>query len=249
MNQHSDLFDNIEESLGIHLPLYLKNILKYSGYDNRLSLANITEADIRDIEAFARSSLMIHLKDKKVKNYEDFYHIFSDNIENFMILPGHQKLIMAIGTMLAEKINEEKLKNASQKQTNQAAKKRKLCQVASTSVASEMPGDGIVQIKTENIHLDINAQQESKYLKQYCTQSIRKLQEVLPETKKLQIEDNLQYLEINISRSCVDGVVCFGYVKCPICRTEVKVQKQIRGEGKAACWLIWDFCKHFKNHF
>lgn len=242
-----DFFAFVREKFHEEVPLYLKNILKHSGYDNRLSLANISEKEINQIELFAKTQLKYILLKKSNVNYEEFYHLYNENIEDFIILPGHKKLLLAIGEMCAEENNKMKLKE-SFFSDDYNAKRRKISNLPIHASSDDVGSDACESVNGDKSTDVTNSQEEYKYVYDICYQWIKKFSDTLSESEQNKVIETLHRLEIKISSSSLEDTVYFAYIKCCICQTEIKTQKRIRREGNST-WLISNFYKHFKFHF
>ncbi|XP_018563230.1 uncharacterized protein LOC108904975 [Anoplophora glabripennis] len=242
-----DLFALVREKFHEEVPLYLKNILKHSGYDNRLSLAGITEKEINQIELFAKTQLKYILLKKSNVNYEEFYHLYNENIEDFIILPGHKKLLLAIGEMCAEENNKMKLKE-SFFSDDYNAKRRKISNLPIPIASEDLGSDACESISGDKSGDSVNSQEEYKYVYDICYQWIKKFSDTLSESEQNKVIETLHRLEIKISSASPEDTVYYAYIKCCICQTEIKTQKRIRREGNST-WLISNFYKHFKFHF
>lgn len=82
-----DFWINFEKFVGCEIPPIIKKILKATAYDSVLSLAGMNEEEIKQIE-------------KCIKNRK-FNDLFKDSVyamsEEFEFLPGHRKLLLALG--------------------------------------------------------------------------------------------------------------------------------------------------------
>lgn len=242
-----DLYALVREKFHEEVPLYLKNILKHSGYDNRLSLANITEKEINQIELFAKTQLKYILLKKSNVNYEEFYHLYNDNIEDFIILPGHKKFLLAIGEMCGEENNKMKLKE-SFFSDDYNTKRRKISNLPIPTTSEEIGSDACESINGDKSGDSVNSQEEYRYVYDICYQWIKKFSDTLSEPEQNKVIETLHRLEIKISASSLEDTVYYAYIKCSLCQTEIKTQKRIRKEGNST-WLISNFYKHFKFHF
>lgn len=102
-------------SIGIEIPIYLQNILKYAGYDTFHLLSELTDDDIKSLEKFTREDLNQLLGPQDDK--KDFFGIFHNNVDIFKIVPGHKKLLLeaALKLKLRETENRRKLDLNQQK--------------------------------------------------------------------------------------------------------------------------------------
>lgn len=84
----------------LKIPPYLKNALLYTGYDNAASLKNLDEEDFEEMQNFVRNQFA-ELFSSRQMLLEEYFGIFSHNIKQFVILPGHKKLLKAISKFLS----------------------------------------------------------------------------------------------------------------------------------------------------
>lgn len=111
------LFEFLESTLKIEIPVYIKNVLYFSGFDNLLSLMTLNENDISEIESFVRFDIVNFLEENN--RSPEVFHIFADNIEKFRIMLGHKKLLFKI----SDYIKEKGLKSLSSKINQNTEKK------------------------------------------------------------------------------------------------------------------------------
>ncbi|XP_011684609.1 PREDICTED: uncharacterized protein LOC105447963 [Wasmannia auropunctata] len=78
-------WNELETTLQTKIPIYLKNLLTFTGFDNILSLRSFSEENIKDLEEFGKSD-MEHFRDKQ-KPAQDYYfdYLYSQRIINFVI--------------------------------------------------------------------------------------------------------------------------------------------------------------------
>lgn len=87
-------WQSFEAECGVKLPTYLKNLLILNGFDNTISLSELTDEDIVSIEKFAREDLEDLLElGTPLKSY---YGIYEKKSKAFKIVPGHRILLKRI---------------------------------------------------------------------------------------------------------------------------------------------------------
>lgn len=64
-------------------------MLLYSGYDTKFALERFTHDDFDIIEQFVKNSFPSIIGDQE--NLENYYGVFKDKPDQFIILPGHKK--------------------------------------------------------------------------------------------------------------------------------------------------------------
>lgn len=79
---------------GKKLPAFIVDVLKYSGFDTKIALANINSEDINAIEKF--------IDENSTKFVESFKNSVYENIKPFKFIPGHRALILNIPIVLKE---------------------------------------------------------------------------------------------------------------------------------------------------
>ncbi|CAH1176652.1 unnamed protein product [Phaedon cochleariae] len=83
-----DQMDNVEKFLKFKIPNNVKLNLELSGYGNSVTLADISDKDIKDIELFARTDLK-----ELVPNWNEYFGVFEEETDLFRFFPGEKVLI------------------------------------------------------------------------------------------------------------------------------------------------------------
>lgn len=103
--------DNIAEKLhillkrcNIELPDYLIRLLYYTGYDNVISLMEINNESIENMEDFAKTKLNKLLKGPE---RDTFFGIFTEDVNLFEVVPGHKQLLFSLRDKLIALSTEE----------------------------------------------------------------------------------------------------------------------------------------------
>lgn len=94
---NNTVFEEIYVKNYISIPTYLQNLLIINGFDTNVSLCNISDEDITEMEEFARGVMRDYIEPDEMKN---FYGWFLDKKEKFQILEGHKKLLMSLKAIL-----------------------------------------------------------------------------------------------------------------------------------------------------
>lgn len=76
----------IEKETGVHLPLYLRVLLHFFGFETAASMKHFNENLFNDMENFARTELSEYLNEHDQKI--NYLGIFATNPSKFHILPG-----------------------------------------------------------------------------------------------------------------------------------------------------------------
>lgn len=79
--------------MNVKIPEHLKKLLTLHGYANNVSLGNLTEDDVKEIERFTRSDLKSIVKPDEIPQYVG---IFEKNVEGFLIFGGDKTLLFTI---------------------------------------------------------------------------------------------------------------------------------------------------------
>lgn len=84
----------IDEHMGCRVPSYVKNILRLRGFDNAACIKTLTDEDYKEFETFARTKMAKFIPSGS--NLKDYYHVFSEEPNEFEFLPGHIRLLKEI---------------------------------------------------------------------------------------------------------------------------------------------------------
>lgn len=92
ISEEDQWWKDLEESVGVAVPTFLKNILNFMGFNNRLTLSNFdSTVHVRQIEDFARD-VMPDLLDPSA-DATLYYGPFSKRRDKFFIMAGHKLLL------------------------------------------------------------------------------------------------------------------------------------------------------------
>lgn len=92
-------WDDVELQIKGAIPETIKHVFKASGYENLLSLRDLTKDDLAAIENFVNINLAPWLKKLRKLDKNNEYA----KINPFVFLPGHEKLIFKISADLRVK--------------------------------------------------------------------------------------------------------------------------------------------------
>lgn len=99
---------DIEDSIGHKIPVYLKNLMVFCGFDTPVVIAKLGDADIADMEVFAKEEMEFFIpKNADLLNYYDKYHVCRDK---FKISKGHKLLLKEIQNCVDDKIRKNGFK-------------------------------------------------------------------------------------------------------------------------------------------
>lgn len=93
--ENEDIFSNVN----VVLPKYLTEILKKTGFDSILSIQNINEKALQDLEKYIN-------KNKSILDGIELPDTYVTS-EEFIILPGHKQIILNLSTILRDQEEKE----------------------------------------------------------------------------------------------------------------------------------------------
>ena len=97
MNRDNDVekfWNYMEKKMAMIFPQYLRNILKFMGYDSAATVRAITQEEIDEkFEKFAKTKMIPYVPSDAKK--EDYYYYFKKP-ELFYIIPGHKILLRQV---------------------------------------------------------------------------------------------------------------------------------------------------------
>lgn len=108
-------WDEIGAEIKDSIPESIKIVLSMCGFDSRLSLCNISDDDVSTLEQFASENMKDQLKPllKSLPGYNRTKATSRD--EPFKFLPGHRRIIIEIGKILANSREIERVIVTSQR--------------------------------------------------------------------------------------------------------------------------------------
>lgn len=99
----SDMFWNIiQVKMQCDVPRFLRNVLRFNGFTNVVSVKEMDDDDIKDLEDFVQSDKMKTLI-PKTANLEDYYGDYVGNPTSFVISRGTKKMLKEIARYCREK--------------------------------------------------------------------------------------------------------------------------------------------------
>ncbi len=101
-DDYHEFWNNIENITCFVVPTYLRNVLKFHGFDSAMSVKLIDEDDLKAIENFVTSGGMLRTLKSDV-DLADFYGPFVESLSDFRILAGHRKVLLGISALIREK--------------------------------------------------------------------------------------------------------------------------------------------------
>lgn len=93
-------FNMLEKRCG-HIPEYLKNMIFLNGFAVPQLFKNLTQADIPPMENYVRNVMP-----KICPNTQEYFSVFSDNVQEFNVPLGHQNLLLAAVLKVQEDCDE-----------------------------------------------------------------------------------------------------------------------------------------------
>lgn len=92
IDPENDVFGKFKRVYNVSLPSYLENLLRFTGFDNVLSLSTLDEKDISEIEDTARTKI----QDLFPHNTASYLGHFKSAPPKFCILPGQKNILLKI---------------------------------------------------------------------------------------------------------------------------------------------------------
>lgn len=99
-DSNQEFWKEIEADVEDRIPEVIKIVLQKCGYSSRLSLCGVTSDDITAIEKFATENFKHELK-RFLKSQPEYSDMKLNNDESFKFLPGHRRIIVQIGSIVA----------------------------------------------------------------------------------------------------------------------------------------------------
>lgn len=106
------IFDHFENEFGIVIPEFLKNLLKFAGYENALILQDLDSNSLTIIENIAKS-IVPKLFQSSLEEYLGPFHISPND---FFIMPGYKTLLEKLSNY-AKKYLEKKILDKTPEKT------------------------------------------------------------------------------------------------------------------------------------
>lgn len=218
----SEMWSVIERDIGA-LPVYLKNILSINGYNHLLSLEELDEQSIQDVEKFARENMKNY-----VPNTEAYFYIFKENPSDFRILSGHRKLLLK----LRDRIRQNGVHYYTQLKVPPPMMQLKPEQLFFVDNQS-MPTSP-KQRKQKRNHIPEIYSEEDKI-------------------RLLVYNWFTKYTDEILEMHTVGAAVCdsddkvYGIIACPVCSAQVKIGAEKNKNGSNR-WIISNYVKHFQKY-
>lgn len=92
----------IENETGSQIPQYIRNVLKYNGFNSAMSLKLLEEKDLDEIETIVQSKVFLGLIPSD-GNKKEILGPFHDVMDKFIFPRGYRKVLLAISTYIREK--------------------------------------------------------------------------------------------------------------------------------------------------
>lgn len=231
------LFWNIlEESTNSSIPIYIKNIFKFSHLDQPVAFKSITEDTLKELETFAQEEMINFLN--KDDNLEIFYGQYHEKPEKFRFMIGDKLLIRNLVTFVQSKsetywkLKESSIRNSSDEKTTKSNTLKKNPTVAHTP-------DYDVNGERKQVMKLAKAIVVKKCPKKY-SKDIKKLLDKID-------------VEISVSEVYNDTVLpeAFSYkanIQCPLCVSVSKIKKCGSIGEKGCRWVLSNFDRHMKKH-
>lgn len=199
-----DFFEEIEDELNVKIPGHLKKLLTLHGYANNVSMANLSESDVTEIERFTRSDLKSIIKEDEI--VAEYVGIFTSNVSGFLIFGGDKKLLFSIKEHV-----HQRTQNAGQSVKKKAIKK------SSTEGRrnSQKSRDKSPELAIENLD------EERKHLTELIRKNFDRAIALLDENTQQSIQAKRETINCNIAIDNTGNL--FSAIKCCFCKQEIKV--------------------------
>ncbi|KAL0100980.1 hypothetical protein PUN28_019401 [Cardiocondyla obscurior] len=224
-NLEDDIFAEAERSLDMKIPTSLKNLLKASGFENEIIMANMNDSDIQNILLFARKDLHKLIEKEDLPNY---YGLYWKNPSVFEIMPGHK--------LMLSKPKEKQIKRTEQK--NQILHEVNLNQPSTSQLLSPINDE----VTDDNLLASSEASRLEESLR------VRKIitswaQGKVTKDRWKTLKDPLYDILINIHASELNcSIKCF-------CGSTYNISKFSKGGSKSKRWIYSNFQVHLlKKH-
>lgn len=219
------------------MPEIVQELLTASGYDSKLSLMDLNEENIGNIEQHFtanRESLQTYLtklknKDKSIEYYEEL----AKNSQEFKFLPAHRGIILNIPGMIEEitKNKQDKMKPGAKpgnpSTADEEAKKREAKKRAQDEVRKKMNDLGC------------------EYVKDLLVKKVKKEVEELAKTNKSlqQLPSVIDISQVKTFDEIHDKMHIYeAKYGCPNCNSKITAVFVNR-------WKTWNIKRHLESHF
>lgn len=219
-NHDCDPYAAAEQFLDLEVPNYLKKLLTINGYNNATTIARICENDITEIESFAKNTLPTIIEKQ---DFEQYYWIFHQNVDNFKIVNGHRKLIILIADYFKSRMKT----NDSLSTTNKTVKRFSSPVNSHNNLTSQ--NKSLYDLKEENRHV-------TKTLKNWIRRKCNDKQWNLYKTK-------CKKIQLSIKSNANNKLECL--IRC-FCNTHLKIFQVLKNNQQKQKWILSSFYKHFK---
>lgn len=235
-------------------------MLLYSGYDTKFALQRFTNDDFEIIEQFVKNSFSSIIGDQE--NLENYYGVFKDKPDQFIILPGHKKVILGMVNFFK---NPPLKSKSSSTNSSQGAEKRKFGSKFGPTISDEISEDSnsdnlILETDTEKQqNLNVNLNSEENIIKKMISNWLNNISNTLQEGKDDPARDsvlkvitlarkNVLSVKIQCELSTIANMVCVAKICCLICQETIRVMKRSLKAGSVPIWVLSNFYKHLKTH-
>ncbi|KAK5640763.1 hypothetical protein RI129_002643 [Pyrocoelia pectoralis] len=205
MNEDSDsFFEKIENELNVKIPGHLKHLLSLHGFANNLSLGDLSDTDILEIEHFTKTQLKSVIKKEEINKY---LGLFTDNTDNFVIFGGEKKLLLKIKEHVNKKNSfQEKLINVA----NKASKRPRSDKNITENVENRDTPVTVENINEERLCL-------TRLVKKNIKECVKNLDDKKQRLILSQIEDSNYNCELDGNGNL------FALISCVLCKLKLKV--------------------------
>lgn len=203
----------------VHIPIYIKNILELSGFDNIAVLRKIDPERIHKLEEFVRNKMRVLIEapldtDEEKRNY---YHLYYKIPTQFEIVEGHKELIMEISQFVDSSLKTHGFNFFTLKQEN--------------PVENAIRLENIMKAKQQEILLNIDDLCDSLYHKLRNWIEVKRFEQIFPLMEPAMISVNVIENDLD-DEECEERFSYSATIVCPICHCAMKAKyKSYKSKG------------------
>lgn len=214
-----NIFDDFEREFKVKIPIHLKKLLIFAGFDNNLTLEDLNDDDLGQIEETARAVVPNVFRNDELFQYLDK---FASCPGSFCLLPGQKKLLFKLGLFAKNRMIVPNEQGKARKIAPNKEKSKSQRPVAAQNESTEE-----ISIEERN---DI-IQKAIRWTREYiCSTSKDDASKVLEKINEMKI-------------IVMPGTTKYCQICCFICSSKCKIFRAATGT-----WLLSNYHKHLKTH-
>lgn len=222
------MWDYIERNIN-QVPDFIKLILNRNGFDNPLTLKDITEHHIADIEHSINDILRSNKPTDIIYTLNDYISTYDVNPKNFKITNGHKILIFNIKKIINERgLTVFQLPMMEDRKPNISAAKRRKMERGPNQAISKYRQKPVVEV--HELTDDLKIFLEKKLLSSvnvWIKNSSNAKNPIFVTSVKAMLNNRKQ----------IEGLV-----QCSYCERQIKVQ------CTNSRWIVTNYSRHFNKH-